>query len=379
MNKSIFYSWQSDLPNSTNRGFIEGCIKQALKDIKSENINLDIAIDRDTQGASGTPDIVSTIFNKIDNTSIFIADISFINYKSEGRKCPNPNVLIELGYAAKTIGWNNIICIFNTEYGIIEDLPFDLRFRRPLIYSIENKSNKAKDKSLLTDRIKTAISSIINNESAKDEIRNYIKQQVDKEIITICNHSFKIFYGYDVAINLQEIWKLLSLSKDDIQRELYERKHLGFTVLKDWTNYKEKIEEIMNQPFFTQNAEPKYVSTLIKVVRGLEVMATVYSDPSLFYEISGTASNYKVIDGQQLNPDNPKDAYLLLREIEGNPEGIVIDFGTIRKYNKTKLLKYQSIGGEKFMKWSFGFHELFKSIESWVENTGNYLIIDPNF
>lgn len=377
MNKNIFYSWQSDLPNNTNRGFIEDCIKIALTEIKAKNIHLEIAIDRDTQGVSGTPDIVETIFNKIEKASIFIADISFINKETKGRKCPNPNVLLELGYAAKTIGWNNIICIFNSEHGEIEELPFDLRFRRPLTYTIENKQNKSKDRKALAEKIKVAISSIIRNESAKDEIRNYIKQQVDKEIITICNHCFKIFNGYESAINLQEIWKMLSLSKEDIQKELYERKYLGFTVLKDWVIYKEKIEFIMNQPFFTQNAEPSYVSSLIKVAKCLEIMATVYSDNQLFTDTLESASNYKVINGQEMNPDNPKDEYLLLKQIEGKPEGIVIDFGAIRKYNVNRLLKYQTIGGDKFFKWHISIHELFKGIENWVENTGNYLIIDP--
>lgn len=377
MKKNIFYSWQSDLPNNTNRGFIEDCIKIALDEISNENIHLDIAVDRDTQGESGTPDIANSIFNKIDKCSIFIADISFINSQSSDRKCPNPNVLIELGYAAKTIGWNNIICIFNTEFGKIEELPFDLRFRRPLAYKIENKTNKSKDRKLFSASIKNAILNIVKNESAKDEIRNYIKQQVDKEIITVCNHSYKIFNGYDSPINLQEIWKLLSFTQEDIQRELYERKYLGFTVLKDWTVYKEKIEEIMNQPFFTQNAEPIYVSSLIRVVRGLEVMATVYKDNRLFDDLDKIESNYKIVEGKKMNPDNPKDSYLLLRKIDNKPEGIVIDFGTIRPYNKQRLLNYQSIGGEKFMKWATGFYEVFKSVENWIENTGNYLIIDP--
>lgn len=377
MKKAIFYSWQSDLPNNSNRSFIEDCIKKAIKKLSTENLNLDIAIDRDTKEVSGTPDIASTIFSKIDNASIFIADISFINSDFIGRKTPNPNVLVELGYAAKTIGWNNIICIFNTDYGQIEDLPFDLRFRRPLTYRIENQTNKSKDKEKLIKVLVSAIDSVIHGESAKDEIRNYIKKQVDKEILTICNHSFKIFFGYENQYSLQEIWNMLNLSKDEIQRELFERKFLGFKVLKDWKDYMEKIESIMNQPFFTQNAEPKYVSSLIKVIRGLEVMATIYSDSELFRDTNHKAEEYKVVSGKQMNPDNPDDNYLLLRKIENEDQGIVIDFGTIRKYNVKRLLYYQTIGGDKFMKWSTGFHELFKSIEIWIENTGNNLIIDP--
>ncbi|WP_179354678.1 hypothetical protein [Winogradskyella vidalii] len=377
MKKSIFYSWQSDLPNNKNRGFIEICIKKAIEEIKTDNINLDVAIDRDTKDITGTPDIASTIFSKIDNSSIFIADISFINSDYIGRKSPNPNVLVELGYAAKTIGWENIICVFNTEFGKIEDLPFDLRFRRPLTYKIENPKNKSKDKENLSKIFQTAIKSIINKESAKDEIRNYIKQQVDKEILTICNHSFKIFYGYDKPYSLDEIWKMLSLTEEEMKLQLFEQKHLGFTVLKDWRDYMSKIENIMNQPFFTQNAEPKYVSSLIKVVRSLEIISTVYARNNLFTNTGQNTKEYKVVDGTEMNPENPKDGYILLRNIDKEGHGIVIDFGTIQKYNVENCLNYLTIGGDNFLGWIFGIHDVFKSIEGWIENTGNTLIIDP--
>lgn len=377
MKKSIFYSWQSDLPSNTNRSFIEDCINIAIKEIESSDIYLNVAIDRDTKDTLGTPDIASTIFSKIDNTSIFIADISFINPNFEGRKIPNPNVLVELGYAAKTIGWENIICVFNLEYGKVEELPFDLRFRRPLTYKIQNPKNKTKDRAQLSKILQSAIKSIIDKESAKDEIRNYIKQQVDKEILTICNHSFKILFGYDKPYSLDEIWKMLNLSKEEIQELLFEQKHLGFTVLKDWEEYKSKIENIMNQPFFTQNAEPSYVNSLIKVIRSLEIIATIYSKNNLFSNTGKSTKEYKVINGQEMNLDNPKDSYILLRSIDKEGHGIVIDFGTIKKYNVKNCLNYLVINGENFAGWIFGLHSVFKSIENWIENTGDNLIIDP--
>lgn len=63
MKNTIFYSWQSSLPNSSNRGFIEQCIKNAIRDIgKSKDLNLEMNIERDTKGVFGTPDIVDTLF-----------------------------------------------------------------------------------------------------------------------------------------------------------------------------------------------------------------------------------------------------------------------------------------------------------------------------
>lgn len=38
LNYTIFYSWQSDLPNNSNRSFIEVAIKKAIKKVKTLDI-----------------------------------------------------------------------------------------------------------------------------------------------------------------------------------------------------------------------------------------------------------------------------------------------------------------------------------------------------
>jgi len=66
MKYTIFYSWQSDLPNSTNRGFIETCLEKVLKNVKDINpFSLELSLDRDTKHETGTPDILESIYTKI--------------------------------------------------------------------------------------------------------------------------------------------------------------------------------------------------------------------------------------------------------------------------------------------------------------------------
>jgi hypothetical protein len=79
MLRHIFYSWQSDLPNATNRSFILKALENAAKDIAAdETINVEPVIDRDTKGIAGAPDIAKTIFEKIDSADVFVADVSII-------------------------------------------------------------------------------------------------------------------------------------------------------------------------------------------------------------------------------------------------------------------------------------------------------------
>ena len=164
----IFYSWQSDLPNKCNRGFIEDCIKRTIKKYK-DTITIDA--DRDVQNNTGSPDIANTIFAKIDECDLFIADISIINkskrklFRSKARPTPNPNVLLELGYAAATLGWDRIVCIYNTDYSELDALPFDLRQHRITDYSLIGKE-KATVRLGLVDAISATIDGLIAGGSA---------------------------------------------------------------------------------------------------------------------------------------------------------------------------------------------------------------------
>lgn len=86
----IFYSWQTDLPNSTNRSFIQKAFENAAKSIRNDNsIEIDLVIGRNTVGVPGAPDIASTIFGKINASDIFACDVSIINQGKESRPAPN--------------------------------------------------------------------------------------------------------------------------------------------------------------------------------------------------------------------------------------------------------------------------------------------------
>src|ERR1039458_3938628 len=113
MRRIVFYSWQSDLPNSVNRGFIQSALEQAATTIAADNtVAIEPVVDRDTQNVPGSPDIASTIFTKIASADIFVADVSIVTRAEMMRPAPNPNVLIELGYALKALGPERVILVF---------------------------------------------------------------------------------------------------------------------------------------------------------------------------------------------------------------------------------------------------------------------------
>ncbi|MEZ9108396.1 TIR domain-containing protein [Vibrio cyclitrophicus] len=172
MKRTIFYSWQSDLRNNANRGFIETALEQAVKKlINDDSFQMVPVIDRDTNGLIGSPDIAHSIFLKIEQADIFLCDVSIINDFSSGqRPVPNPNVLLELGYAIGKLGWERVIMVMNTHYGSIESLPFDLRARTILSYCQDpDADDKSKQRKILASKLTQSVEAILSFYEATDK------------------------------------------------------------------------------------------------------------------------------------------------------------------------------------------------------------------
>ncbi|MEM1171371.1 MAG: hypothetical protein AAGJ08_20390 [Cyanobacteria bacterium P01_H01_bin.35] len=187
MDCKIFYSWQSDLPNNTNRGFIGDALEKAVKSISNDDsITVEPVIDRDTKNVTGSPDIVNTIFDKIEQAQIFVCDVSIVGNISifgkdtKFRPTPNPNVLIELGYAMKTLGEGKIIMVINTAFGFPEQLPFDLRMRRIIPYNMPvDNQEKSPERNNLAKDFERAIRPILPGLEKEIPQEIYISEQAE--------------------------------------------------------------------------------------------------------------------------------------------------------------------------------------------------------
>lgn len=160
----IFWSWQSDHAPKTCRSFIRAALVEAIGQISSEMDVNDAdrpEVDHDTKGERGMVDIASTILTKIANSAVFVADLTPIAQSPSGKWLPNPNVMIELGWAMQKPGWERVIGVLNTASGAeIEDLPFDIRQRRVISYLLADDADAGTSKSVkkkLTKELKAAL------------------------------------------------------------------------------------------------------------------------------------------------------------------------------------------------------------------------------
>jgi hypothetical protein len=144
MNFRIFYAYQTDKYPESNLNFIEKAANEAIKRIdKDPATKYSILLDRDTKDTAGAPDIPDTVLSKIEKCHAFIADVTFVgttyrpsNNAQNAKPIPNANVMMEVGWAAKSISWNRMILVMNTAYGAVEQLPFDFKHRLCIGYEL---------------------------------------------------------------------------------------------------------------------------------------------------------------------------------------------------------------------------------------------------
>jgi hypothetical protein len=142
MPHTVFFSWQADRPPLNGKDLVERALERATarisEDTTVEKAVRDLTVDRDTKGLPGSPPIVDSIFHKIDKAAVFVPDLTFVGERADGRPTPNPNVMIEYGWALKSLTHARIVPVINTAFGkpTAESMPFDMRhLLYPTVYS----------------------------------------------------------------------------------------------------------------------------------------------------------------------------------------------------------------------------------------------------
>lgn len=223
MAATIFWAWQDTLPRATNRTLIERALEGAARAIHDDgSIAVEPAVVRDTSGEPGSPDIVATIFARIEVCDVFVCDVSLID------GVPNPNVLIELGYAIRAHGWGRVVMVFNTAFGAVEDLPFDLRGKRVLKYeACEDDAERAPVRRALESTLRRACDAIFRKIATEprevsterqvaiefDPDGSCIETPVDNGGTTIIRRAYVVavrncsaFTIDDVALRIERCW-----------------------------------------------------------------------------------------------------------------------------------------------------------------------------
>src|SRR5581483_9125197 len=83
----IFWSWQADTPGRIGRHFVRDALAAAIDALKqpeeieepSEREDREaLQLDHDRKDVPGSPDLAPTIYRKIEQSSVFVADVTLV-------------------------------------------------------------------------------------------------------------------------------------------------------------------------------------------------------------------------------------------------------------------------------------------------------------
>jgi hypothetical protein len=190
----IFYSWQSDKPREINERFIRIALEEAAKALMAERPSLKIEIEAGTEGEPGTPVVTETILRRINECDIFVADVTIVGMienPEAPKPTPNPNVLVEYGFARRAKTDRRILLVMNTAFGAPEDLPFDLNYlRHPVEYEAPAgiaREERRKRRAKLAQEFAAYIATIIDR--APRETDDDAMAAANERLMELANHS----------------------------------------------------------------------------------------------------------------------------------------------------------------------------------------------
>lgn len=380
MKCTIFYSWQSDLPNKDNRSFIENCIEKSIKKIKvGFEVGLTVAIDRDTKKMAGTPDIAGTIFDKIAKADVFICDISIINGNDQGRKCPNPNVLLELGYAVKTLGWDRIICFYNIKYGSVDNVPFDLSHRRIFCYN----SDKVNEKEEVSRALAVGIKEMMSKGLVGNPLRDHMKGRIDYCILEILKQISCILYNtITMSDALGKVTDVLKLTEEKIVDILSDNHRvLGFFACNDLEEVKKKSETIFLAITTSNVYEVEWAVVVLEVIDWIRRYQYIISNraKNILYRTALEPVSYlNIVAGRELNSNNPDNSVILLKKV-GIDSGKVLYVGTMSNIDKNYLLSMWLINDMAVDTMAKCLVDAINTAKTWLNETDGEFILDPEY
>lgn len=295
----VFFSWQADLPSKQTRRFIEESI-----DAANEMLPKSIILIRDdaTRNKLGSPDIMNSIFDKIDDCDLFIADVSIVgsyiqlksedNEKTDPKFFPNPNVLLELGYASGRVTWERCICLANTTFGDINKLPFDLNHRRitAFSYSGNDSGNGRKGEiNRIAEIIASTVAAYVEKPLQKKDFSHHAvggfnleTGTIESHIIPYNEHTFGLYIKRnkmildEIADLIKKIYAIHLPPKKELKVDfdaIADNMTLG-DIMKDSELYKAYL--IWSNELQEVKANKQYIDKNIKKYLGIELCDDFY-------------------------------------------------------------------------------------------------------
>lgn len=218
-----------------------------------------------------------------------------------------------------------------------------------------------------------------SNRKLNKEINDYIKVQVDTEILSILTKIMKIIYEYTSCdFSSNGIRNFLNLEIDNIRYLLQNRKFLGFQVYKNWTANETALLKLIENNFISNRLDNEWAISIIRMIKNIRSIEQLYNHFEIFEPTGQKSDKHEVFHGVEINEKNVQypERYILIKKTK-NVKGIVLDVGDFDEYRAKYLLDYFIINNDYLEDLCYEFTDIVKEIENWLKLTGYEFLIDP--
>lgn len=320
--KLIFYSWQDNLSHDTNRKFIEKILEEVISEF-NEEIQQKLILDQATRELPGIPDIVQSILHKIDQANLLIADITTVCKDEKERNFPNSNVMFELGYAMKCLGSENVICLFNSAYGEIDKLPFDIKQKRITTYHLpkmHTPEKKTKQESKIKDTLKYAFQLVLSHQNKRDTIFEIFKPKIDQIIFNVFRQLNEIVGLKKERIFINELFQILEFPDKKIEECIKASNPKEIDVHNNWDRHGKELEEITRHPLLIVYNDLDKITSIMKFQRTIKIINGNFM-AKRFYQKANTEDVWQIHDISIL--------VLLIRELIKSTDELLNSWGNL--------------------------------------------------
>ncbi len=255
------------------------------------------------------------------------------------------------------------ICSNITE-NLISDLLLNIAaafFVIPILYVLYDITRKASERHL------------------SKELHEYLKMQIDTELLTILSQLIKSIYSYDiVGVHEKRINDFLRCSQVDIKQQISTNTYIGFQVLKDWSVSISNTKRILENPFTVRNLENDQSINIIRILKSLSSLEVILKQNPEIYDFTDQSSDkYRITKSSNFNNSTIyPDRYLLLMHIKDD-NFIVKDFGDFSLHQEKHLLNVCTIKKEYIDWYSDIVDSLRLEIRKWFTDSGGEILFNP--
>lgn len=198
---------------------------------------------------------------------------------------------------------------------------------------------------------------------------NYIKYKISNDIFVALYFLKKTLHGYNLDANtLGNILNIVDYSENEILSALKSQNYLGFQIFKNLDEVRSLFRNVVNDNLVLKYSTHIDSINILRITNNLAFLESLLKNEHNFSEHAEKGTEFIIMDGKQINPDND-EGYLLLKKTSHSQEFVVYDSGYFEQDKIDILLNRYVLKEEPAKRIASLLSETFGLMKYWLPST----------